>query len=245
MTDSSAAGDARTLQLRERLDAVRQRIARAAAAAGREENPPRLIVVSKFHPAADVRRLAVLGVRDFGENRDQEASAKAEELEALDLAWHFVGQLQSKKSKTVVRYATAVHSVDRSQLVTALHRAMAAQQELNGRADLDCFIQVGLDDDAGGHRGGAAPEEVPQLAEQLEAANGLRLAGVMAVAPLGADPDRAFEKLLDISTGLQRDFPGATGISAGMSQDLESAVRFGATHLRIGSDILGSRPAVR
>ena len=156
-----------------------------------------------------------------------------------------MGQLQSKKSKTVVRYASAVHSVDRSQVVAALQRAMAGQQELTGRTDLDCFIQVSLEDDAGAHRGGAAPEEVSQIADQLEAADGLRLAGVMAVAPLGADPDRAFEKLLGISAGLQRDFPGATGISAGMSQDLEAAVRFGATHLRIGSDILGSRPAVR
>jgi pyridoxal phosphate enzyme (YggS family) len=245
MTDKPEQGDARTVQLRERLDAVQQRIARAAAASGREDNPPRLIVVSKFHPAEDVRRLASLGVRDFGENRDQEASAKAEELEALGLTWHFVGQLQSKKSKTVVRYASAVHSVDRAQLVTALEKAMAAQQERTGRGSLDCFIQVSLDDDAGAHRGGAAPAEVPQLAEQLEAAAGLRLAGLMAVAPLGADPDQAFEKLLAISTSLQQDFPGATGISAGMSQDLEAAVRFGATHLRIGSDILGSRPAVR
>lgn len=245
MTENPEPGDARTVQLRERLHAVRQRIGLAAAAAGRTDNPPRLIVVSKFHPAADVRRLAALGVRDFGENRDQEASAKAEELEALDLTWHFVGQLQSKKSKTVVRYASAVHSVDRGQLVTALERAMAVQQEQTGRGDLDCFIQVSLENDAGAHRGGAAPAEVAQLADQLEAAAGLRLAGVMAVAPLGAEPDRAFEKLLGISSGLQRDFPGATGISAGMSQDLESAVRFGATHLRIGSDILGSRPAVR
>ena len=207
MTEKAVPGDARTVQLQERLDAVRQRIDRATTAAGRGDNPPRLIVVSKFHPAEDVRRLAALGVKDFGENRDQEASAKAEELEGLDLTWHFVGQLQSKKSKTVVRYASAVHSVDRAQLVTAQERAMAAQQERTGR--------------------------------------GLRLAGVMAVAPLGADPDRAFEKLLGISTGLQRDFPGASGISAGMSQDLEAAVRFGATHVRIGSDILGSRPAVR
>ena len=245
MTDHPEPQDARTVQLQERLDAVQQRIARAAAAAGREDNPPRLIVVSKFHPAEDVRRLASLGVRDFGENRDQEASAKAEELEALHLTWHFVGQLQSKKARTVVRYASAVHSVDRAQLVTSLERAMAVQQEQTGRGSLDCFIQASLDDDAGAHRGGAAPAEVPQLADQLEAAAGLRLAGVMAVAPLGADPERAFEKLLRISAGLQRDFPGATGISAGMSQDLEAAVRFGATHLRIGSDILGSRPAVR
>jgi uncharacterized pyridoxal phosphate-containing UPF0001 family protein len=122
---------------------------------------------------------------------------------------------------------------------------MAAEQERSGRGSLDCFIQVSLDDDAAAHRGGAAPADVPLLAEQLEEAGGLRLAGIMAVAPLGADPDRAFQKLAEISARLRGDYPAATGISAGMSQDLEAAVRFGATHLRIGSDILGSRPAVR
>lgn len=237
--------DPRTDQLRQRLETVRRRISQAAAAADRRDDPPRLIVVSKFHPAEDVRRLAGLGVTDFGENRDQEASEKAALLQELDLRWHFVGQLQSKKAKTVVRYAHAVHSVDRPQLVTALEKAMAAEQETSGRGSLDCFIQVSLDDDAGAHRGGAAPADVPLLAEQLEGAGGLRLAGIMAVAPLGADPDRAFQKLAAISARLRSEYPGATGISAGMSQDLEAAVRYGATHLRIGSDILGSRPAVR
>ncbi|MDQ1594846.1 MAG: dependent protein, partial [Arthrobacter pascens] len=173
------------------------------------------------------------------------ASQKADLLSVLGIRWHFVGQLQSKKAKTVVRYAHAVHSVDRPQLVESLARAMAAEQERSGRDSLDCFIQVSLDDDPAAHRGGAPPADVPLLADQLEEAGGLRLAGVMAVAPLGADPDRAFAKLADISARLQASHPAAAAISAGMSQDLEAAIRFGATHLRIGSDILGSRPAVR
>ena len=237
--------DARLEQLRERLITVRARIDNAAASAGRAARPPRLIVVTKFHPAEDVRRLAALGVTDVGENRDQEAAEKAAQLEDLRLSWHFVGQLQSKKAKSVVKYAAAVHSVDREGLASALGKAMAAESERTGRAPLDCFIQVSLDDDAGAHRGGAAPDEVPALAELLAGAAGLRLAGVMAVAPLGADPAAAFEKLAGISGRLVEQFPDATGISAGMSQDLEQAVRFGATHLRVGSDILGPRPALR
>ena len=231
-------------QLRTRLAAVQRRIDGAVAAAGRQELPPRLIVVTKFHPAEDVRRLALLGVTDVGENRDQEAAEKARGLEDLGLHWHFVGQLQSNKAKSVVKYADAVHSLDRLPLAAALAKAMAAEQERTGRAPLECFIQVNLEDSASGHRGGALPAEVPALAEQLAGAGGLRLAGVMAVAPLGADPVPAFEKLAALSAGLAAVHPGATGISAGMSQDLEQAVRFGATHLRVGSDILGPRPAL-
>ena len=234
---------ARTAELENGLAAVRSRIVAATKASGRADEPA-LIVVTKFHPADDIRRLAALGVKDVGENRDQEASAKAEALHDLGLNWHFVGQLQSKKAKSVVRYAHAVHSVDRPQLVDGLARAMATEQDRSGRAALECFIQVSLDDDAGAHRGGAAPAEVPALAEQLASARGLVLAGVMAVAPLGAPPEASFEKLAGISARLTADHPAATGISAGMSQDLEVAIRFGATHLRIGSDILGSRPAV-
>ncbi|MFJ5700285.1 YggS family pyridoxal phosphate-dependent enzyme [Arthrobacter sp. NPDC093139] len=245
MSEATPETDPRTRELKQRLDAVQRRIADAAAAAGRTDDPPRLIVVSKYHPADDVRRLASLGVTDFGENRDQEASQKAASLSGLDVRWHFVGQLQSKKAKSVVRYAHAVHSVDRPQLVESLAKAMAAEQEKSGRDSLDCFIQVSLDDDEAAHRGGAAPADVPLLADRLEGALGLRLAGVMAVAPLGADPDRAFAKLADISARLKSGHPGAVAVSAGMSQDLEAAIRFGATHLRIGSDILGSRPAVR
>ena len=231
--------------LAERLASVQGSIADAARDAGRHPREITTIVVTKFQPVALIVELAGLGVQDVGENRHQEAQAKAAELAHLGLRWHFVGQLQSKKAKSVVKYAASVHSVDREGLVSALAKAMADESERTGRAPLDCFIQVSLDVDAGGHRGGAAPAEVPALAEQLAGAAGLRLAGVMAVAPLGADPAAAFEKLAGISGRLVEQFPGATGISAGMSQDLEQAVRFGATHLRVGSDILGPRPALR
>lgn len=244
MTDAAPASDARSHELETRLAAVRERIAKAVEAAGRGEDLPRLIVVTKFHPADDIRRLAALGVTDVGENRDQEAAAKAAELADSGLTWHFVGQLQTKKAKSVARYAAAVHSVDRPQLVDALAKAATAEREATGRAPLDCFIQVSLEDDAGAHRGGASPADVQVLAERVAAAGGLRLAGVMAVAPLGAEPEPAFEKLAAISARLVAGHPEATAISAGMSQDLEAAVKFGATHLRIGSDILGSRPAV-
>jgi uncharacterized pyridoxal phosphate-containing UPF0001 family protein len=196
MTEASAGGDPRSGELGTRLAAVRQRIGTAAAAAGREGNLPTLIVVTKFHPADDIRRLAALGVTDVGENRDQEASAKALELGDCGLTWHFVGQLQSKKAKSVLRYAAAVHSVDRPQLVDALARAAQAERDASGRA------------------------------------------------PLGAPPEAAFEQLARVSARLVTEHPAATAISAGMSQDLEAAIAFGATHLRIGSDILGSRPAV-
>ncbi|MCY1675127.1 YggS family pyridoxal phosphate-dependent enzyme [Pseudarthrobacter sp. SL88] len=244
MTDAATAGDPRFRELAGRLDAVRERIARAVGSAGREGQPPRLIVITKFHPADDIRRLAALGVTDVGENRDQEAAAKAAELAEAGLAWHFVGQLQTKKAKSVVRYAAAVHSVDRPQLVDALAKAVLNEQDATGRAPLDCFIQVSLEDDAGAHRGGALPADVPALADRIAAAEGLRLAGVMAVAPLGAAPEPAFENLRRVSELLVQAHPAASGISAGMSQDLEAAIKFGATHLRIGSDILGSRPAV-
>jgi len=235
---------ARTAELAERLAAVRRRIEGAAEASGRTGEAPTLIVVTKFHPAADIRRLAALGVHDVGESRDQEASSKAAELAGLGLNWHFVGQLQGKKAKSVAKYAHAIHSVDRLALVDGLERAVVSEQERTGRGALACFIQVSLDDDAGGHRGGAAPAEVPLLAERLAAAAGLDLAGVMAVAPLGASPEAAFERLAAISADLVAQHPQAIAISAGMSQDLEVAIRFGATHLRIGSDILGSRPAL-
>lgn len=235
----------REIQLRDGLAAVRRRIDRATEDAGRTFSPPRLIVVTKFHPADDIRTLAALGVSDVGESRDQEASDKSTQLLDLDLHWHFIGQLQSNKAKSVAHYAHSVHSVDRLQLVAALERAMVVEQEKSGRAALECFIQVSLDEVDEVHRGGAVADAVPALAEQVASARGLELAGVMAVAPLGAEPEAAFETLAAISARLTGDYPFASGISAGMSQDLEAAIRLGATHLRIGSDILGPRPAVR
>lgn len=239
--DGSA--DDRTRQLQARLAKVRSRIAEATQAAGRSDEPT-LVVVTKFHPASDIRRLAELGVQDVGESRDQEASAKAAELSDLAVRWHFIGQLQSNKAKSVARYAHAVHSLDRPQLADALAKAVSREQEDTGRAPLECYIQVNLDEHASGHRGGALPDAVGMLAERVEAEAALRLAGVMAVAPLGANPEAAFEKLAGISARLRSEYPAAAGMSAGMSQDLEAALRYGATHLRIGSDILGSRPRV-
>jgi pyridoxal phosphate enzyme (YggS family) len=226
-------------ELATRLAGVRERIRAACEAAGRSDEP-QLIVVTKFHPASDVRLLAALGVTDVGENRDQEASAKAAELADLGLRWHFIGQLQTNKAKSVVHYADAVHSVDRPQLVAALSKAVGAA----GREDqLACLIQVNLDPAASG-RGGALPADVPELAARIDGAPGLRLAGVMAVAPLGADPAEAFARLADVAARVRERFPEATMVSAGMSQDLEAAVAAGATHLRIGTDVLGPRPAV-
>lgn len=233
-----------------RLAAVRERIAAACRAAGRSTSPE-LVVVTKFFPAADVRVLAGLGVRDVGENRDQEAAAKAAETADLPLRWHFIGQLQSNKARSVVRYAAAVHSVDRLSVAGALGKAAATEAErragegLGTREPISCFVQVNLEPDGGSGRGGAAPSEVAAIAARLAEAPGLELAGVMAVAPLGADPLPAFEELARISAELRAGHPQASAISAGMSGDLEAAIQAGATHLRIGSDVLGPRPSLR
>lgn len=244
-----ADADARTRQLAANLDRVRTRIARAVADGPASRIPPTLIVVTKFHPAADVQRLVRLGVQDVGENRDQEAAAKAQDVgvpEDHPLRWHFIGQLQSNKAKSVVRYASAVHSVDRPAVATALGTAMRRAVDETGRDDLECFIQVNLGPaaDVAAGRGGAAPADVLPLAALLADTPRLRLAGLMAVAPLAADPGQAFETLAGISASLVARFPSATGISAGMSGDLEQAIAAGATHLRVGSDVLGPRPGV-
>lgn len=246
---------ARRADLAARLERTRERIKRATDAAGRSESPE-LIVVTKFFPAADVRHLAALGVRQVGENRDQEAAAKAVETADLQLTWHFIGQLQTNKAKSVARYADAVHSVDRPQLVAALGKAVRREREraeetgTTPRGHLTALVQVDLRtpeqiEAAGGGRGGARPADVPELAAAVDAEEGLILGGVMAVAPLDAEPAEAFAHLAEIAHSVQQDYPHARMISAGMSQDLEAAVRAGATHLRIGSDVLGPRPVVR
>jgi pyridoxal phosphate enzyme (YggS family) len=189
-------------------------------------------VVTKFQPASLVRQLADLGVRDVGENRHQEAAAKVAELDDPRLAWHFVGQLQSNKAKAVRGYASTVHSVDRASLVDAL----AAD---DGR-QLGIFLEVGLSETPG--RGGVAPDDIESLAERVLATRGIRLLGVMGVAPLGAEPRRAFARLREVSERVRDLDPGATAISAGMSGDFREAILEGATHLRIGTAITGFRP---
>ncbi|WP_214416754.1 YggS family pyridoxal phosphate-dependent enzyme [Sphaerisporangium fuscum] len=221
------------------LAEVERRIASACRAAGRPRGDVTLVAITKTYPSSDVRILAGLGVRHVGENRDQEASVKAGECEDLPLTWHFVGQLQTNKVRSVVSYADVVHSVDRPRLVEALSREAVR----TGR-QVACLVQVALDDDPG--RGGAVAAEVPKLAEMIAGAEGLTLGGVMAVAPLGAEPGPAFARLLELSLSLRADHPAATVVSAGMSGDLAEAIAHGATHVRVGTALLGRRkPFVR
>ena len=231
MTDSS-----RRDELAARLTAVRERISAACAAAGRKPQDVSLVAVTKTFPASDVRLLSGLGVRDFGENRDAEAAPKAAQCADLDLVWHFVGQLQTNKAASVARYATFVHSVDRLRLVRALGVAARRAERV-----IECLIEVSLDGDPA--RGGALAGEVPGLAEALMAEAGLVLAGVMAIAPLGMPPADAFARLLDSAAAVRAVRPAATVISAGMSGDLEAAIAAGATHVRIGTALLGDREA--
>ena len=217
-------------KLDERLLEVRGWIEDATRLAGRRSEDVTLIVVTKFHPVELLRELAALSVHDFGENRHQEARDKAAELP--DERWHFVGQLQGKKARQVRAYADVVHSLDRAALVPAL---------ADGESPLDVFLQVNLTQDPA--RGGARPADVPALAEEIAAASGLRLLGVMAVAPLGEEPRRAFERLARVGEEVRRTVPEATAMSAGMSGDFEDAILSGATHLRIGTAITGPRPA--
>jgi PLP dependent protein len=234
--DSSA--DSRRDELGSRLARVRHRIDVARDAAGRDDDVA-LVVVTKFFPASDLDLLAELGVDAVGENRDQEASRKVADLTHRDrLTVHFIGQLQSNKAGSVARYADVVQSVDRPKLVGALARAAGAA----GRR-LDVTVQVSLDAEEG--RGGVELHRAPALADLVAESEALRLRGVMAVAPLDGDPRAAFARLREVSDGIRRDHPEATWISAGMSDDLEAAVAEGATHLRVGSAILGSRPSHR
>ena len=222
-----------------RLADVRGRMAKACEAAGRDVSELTLIAVTKTRPASDVRLLAGLGVTDVGENRDAEAAPKAAECAGLNLTWHFVGQLQTNKAASVVRYASVVHSVDRLRLVRALGRAARGAERV-----VECLVEVSLDGDPA--RGGAVAGDVPALAEALAAEEGLVLGGVMAIAPLSMEPADAFARLLASAAAVRGVRAGATVISAGMSGDLEAAVEAGATHLRIGTALLGDRgPRVR
>ncbi|MGW2600476.1 YggS family pyridoxal phosphate-dependent enzyme [Streptomyces klenkii] len=233
----------RRTELADNLARVEERISMACAAAGRPREDVTLIVVTKTYPASDVRLLAGLGVRHVAENKDQEAAPKAAECADLPLTWHFVGQLQTNKVRSVASYADFVHSVDRARLVTALSAAAVKA----GRT-LDCLIQVALDAESGerGERGGVAPDGVTELADALAAAEGVRPAGLMTVAPLvgtyAGRPRAAFGRLMEISTGLRAAHPAANMVSAGMSADLDDAVAAGATHVRVGSAVLGVRP---
>jgi len=233
---------ARTAELAAALARVEERVLAACAASGRRRADVTLIVVTKTFPPADALRLSRLGVRELGESRDQEAAPKAGEVAAAgaDVRWHFIGQLQRNKARSVARYAHAVHSVYRAPLVAALDRAA---QDAGRR--LDALLQVdlgGTADRPGAPRGGVAPSDLPELGDLVASSGSLRLRGLMAVAPRGEDPAATFARLAELAEQLRRSHPDATWLSAGMSGDLEQAVAAGATHLRVGSAVLGSRP---
>lgn len=239
MSGGTGGGTGRREELAAALARVRARIATAETAAGRAPGEVALTVVTKFFPASDVRLLAGLGVTDVGENRHQEAQAKAAECADLGLRWHFIGGLQSNKAAAVAAYADVVESVDRPKLLAPLARGAAER----GRT-VDVLLQVSLDPPEHGHRAGVAPGDLASLAERAAQTDGLALRGLMAVAPLGEDPAAAFARLAEIRAAFLVDHPSAAVLSAGMSGDLEQAVAAGATHVRVGSAVLGSRPAV-
>ena len=230
----------RLAELEANLAEVRERIAAAEAAAGRAPGSVQLVVVTKTWPASDVRLLAGLGITDVAENRDQEARPKASECADLGLRWHFVGQLQRNKARHVVTYADVVESVDRAELALALDRAAGDA----GRT-VDVLLQVDLADPPEPHRGGVSPADLPALADVVAGCAAIRLHGLMAVAPLGEDPRAAFARLAGVAADLRRDHPEAVELSAGMSQDLEQAVEAGATHVRVGTAVLGGRAGLR
>jgi pyridoxal phosphate enzyme (YggS family) len=223
--------------LAERYEGALSRIRGAAASAERDPSDLTLVVVTKNHPASLVLDLLGMGARDFGENRDQEAAPKAAEVRATSPIahnWHFVGQLQSNKVRSVLDYATVLHSLDRQSLLTELVK-QTDRRELS----LDVFIELNLTSDAG--RGGILPENLLPFAERVLDAERLNLLGVMGVAGLDADPAAEFERIRKASEQVQTVAPDAKFISAGMSQDFELAIAHGATHLRIGTAITGKR----
>jgi pyridoxal phosphate enzyme (YggS family) len=241
----------RRAELTRRYAELRQRVATACELAGRDPGEVTVVAVTKTFPASDVALLAGLGLHDVGENRDREAAEKAatcREWGVTGLRWHFVGQLQTNKARSVAGYADVVHSIDRVRLVGALDAAATRHERR-----IDCLVQIDLDPDAtavgstasGAPRGGVAPDRADEICAAIMSAGQLRLAGVMAVAPLGGDPGEAFARLSDLRRELASSYPSLTVVSAGMTDDLEAAVAHGATHLRVGRALLGSRPPLR
>ncbi|MGH3843116.1 MAG: YggS family pyridoxal phosphate-dependent enzyme [Pseudonocardiaceae bacterium] len=247
--DEQAAGGRRA-ELVAALARVRNRIAVACIAVGRDPTEVRLLPVTKTFPALDVVLLADLGLFDFAEARNSEAAAKVAEVAALrpllggpgvGVRWHMVGRVQRNKARSVAQWAAQVQSVDSSRLAEALDRAAGAARESGRRhAALDVLVQASLDGDPA--RGGCPLPELEALADRMAAAPHLRLEGVMAIAPLGIAPGAAFATLGEAAARLRRSHPGAVEVSAGMSGDLEQAIAHGSTCVRVGTALLGGRP---
>ncbi|HPX36194.1 MAG TPA: YggS family pyridoxal phosphate-dependent enzyme [Mycobacterium sp.] len=242
----------RLAELTAALATMRVRLARAAEAAGRRSEEIKLLPVTKFFPATDVAILWRLGCRGFGESRSQEAVAKIAEFNTIidpspddrPVNWHMVGRLQRNKAKNVAAWADTVHSVSTPKVIAALSEAVGeALAEGRRSRPVRAFVQISLDGDT--ERGGVDigdPAAVDRICALVADADGLELVGLMAVAPLGADPDAAFAALAEERSRVMRDHPGARELSAGMSGDLEAAVRHGSTCVRVGTALMGKRP---
>ena len=229
----------RLADIQSNLEKINSRIAEASSRSKRNISEITLIAVTKTYPASDVDLLKQLGIENVGENKDQEASGKISQVKEK-FSWHFIGQLQSNKAKSVVTYADLIHSVDRLSLAKELQKsasAIAKKQKVLIQVDLD---QSGPD----ASRGGVWPADLAGLAQFISQSENLELAGLMSVAPLGENPSEAFERLAQIRSDFLKNYPNAVILSAGMSEDLEAAIEHGATHLRIGSALLGERPKI-
>ena len=229
----------RLSEIQSNLETIQTRISNACSAAGRDISEITLIAVTKTYPASDVDLLKQLGIENVGENRDQEASSKKSEVKN-EFKWHFIGQLQSNKAKSVVNYADLIHSVDRWSLAKEIQKSAQGINKVQ-----PVLIQVDLDQSGPDPtRGGIWPAELSELAAAISQASHLELKGLMSVAPLGEKPELAFARLKDIRASFLKEHPQAQILSAGMSDDLEAAILHGATHLRIGSALLGERPKI-
>ncbi|BBY09059.1 YggS family pyridoxal phosphate-dependent enzyme [Mycobacterium noviomagense] len=240
----------RESELANALAAVRSRLAAAAEAVGRKPEEIELLPITKFFPATDVVILSRLGCASVGESRDQEASAKVGEVARLlgpgspPVRWHMVGQIQRNKARSLARWAHTVHSVSSVRIAAALDRAVGtARADGHRQGPLWVYVQVSLDGDVS--RGGvdvSAPSAVDELCAQIAAADNLELVGLMGIPPLDWDPDAAFERLQAEHRRVRRSHPEAAGLSAGMSNDLELAIKHGSTCVRVGTALLGPRP---
>jgi pyridoxal phosphate enzyme (YggS family) len=244
----TAMASVRERELADALAALRARLARAAEAANRNPNEIELLPITKFFPASDVLILRRLGCREFGESREQEASNKSAEVGAVlgtdPIRWHMVGRIQRNKARSIAGWAYAAHSVDSVRLIAALDRAAAEALEHGHRSQpLHVYVQLSLDGDES--RGGVdvgRPDLVDELCAAVAAANGLEFVGLMAIPPLAADPDDAFLRLQEEKDRVQKSYDRPLGLSAGMSSDLESAVKHGSTCVRVGTALMGQRP---
>ncbi len=231
--------DNRFQQIKSNYEKIQSRITEACKHAGRKTTDITLIAVTKTYPAQDIDLLNSLGIENVGENKDQEASQKFKEVNHKYI-WHFVGQLQTNKVKSVIQYADFIHSVDRISLVKEIQKSC---QKINKIQKV--LIQIDLDESTGDeNRGGVVPNQLINLATEIASCPNIALSGLMSVAPLNESAESAFSRLQNIQKDFLKNFPDALMLSAGMSEDLEAAILHGATHLRIGSALLGERPKI-